>query len=248
VTIAPQSPRKSPARTDVVLVPGLGLRAESWAPTVQALHEAGVVDPARTTTALLRGYGRPALRGDPLTPADLASHLLDQVGSGPVVLMALSAGCQVAAHAALQAPDRVTALVLVGPTTDPRGDTWPRLVRRWLATARHESPRQVPALVRQYRRTGLRSMARAMDAARSDRIEAVLPLLGCPVLLLRGQHDAIAPPDWLGLLAGGTDPAASGATPHRHRGTVAGGAHMVPWTHGAAVARLVADFLGQGVC
>jgi pimeloyl-ACP methyl ester carboxylesterase len=180
------------------------------------------------------------VHGDSLAPADLASRLLTQVAPAPVVLVALSAGCQVAAHAALQAPDRVRALVLIGPTTDPRGSTWPRLVLRWLATARHESPRQVPALVRQYRRTGLRSMARAMHAARSDRIEAVLPRLACPVLLLRGQHDAIAPSDWLELLTGG-------ATPARDRRTVAGGAHMVPWTHGATVARLVADFLERRV-
>jgi pimeloyl-ACP methyl ester carboxylesterase len=186
---------------------------------------------------LLPGYGLPASRGESLGPAVLAHRLLHQLPADPVVLVALSAGCQVATHAALQAPDRVRALVLIGPTTDPRGATWPRLVRRWLATARHESPRQVPALVRQYRRTGLRSMARAMDAARADRIEAVLPLVGCPVLLLRGRHDAVAPADWLDRLAAGEAGTA----------TVPGAAHMVPWTHGAAVARLVTDFLGLRV-
>jgi hypothetical protein len=29
-----------------------------------------------------------------------------------------------------------------------------------------------------------------MDAARRDRIEDVVPLLACPVLVLRGKHDA----------------------------------------------------------
>lgn len=223
VSAPPQPPR-------LVLVPGLGLGSESWAPTLRALHGVGIVDPCRTTTALLPGYGRPAARGHSLAPADLAAGLLDQVASGPVVLVALSAGCQVAAHAALQGGDRVSALVLVGPTTDPRAATWPRLVRRWLATARHESPRQVPTLARQYRRTGLRSMARAMDAARRDRIEDVLTSLGCPVLTLRGRHDAIAPVTWLDRLPGDS-------------AVVAGGAHMVPWTHGEEVGELIADFL-----
>ena len=139
-------------------------------------------------------------------------------------------------------------MVLVGPTTDPRGGTWPRLVARWLATAVHESLRQVPALLRQYRRTGLRSMTRAMDAARTDRIEAVLPLLGVPVLLVRGEHDAIAPAAWLAQLAAGTDTGTGAGTGERpvaprHHDTVAGGAHMVTWTHGPQLAQVVADFL-----
>jgi pimeloyl-ACP methyl ester carboxylesterase len=245
MTTTRQHPRPSPAPTPVVLVPGLGLGAESWAPTARALQEAGASE-AGTTTVLLPGYGRPAPRGEPLGPAVLAHELLDQLPPVPVVLVALSAGCQVAAHATLQAPDRVRALVLIGPTTDPRAATWPRLVRRWLATARHESPRQVPALVRQYRRTGPRSMARAMDAARADRIEEVLPLVGCPVLLLRGRHDAIAPPDWLDRLASG-NAGDVGDVGDVATDAVAGGAHLVPWTHGAAVARLVADFLALRV-
>jgi pimeloyl-ACP methyl ester carboxylesterase len=209
---------------------------------VRALGAAGAVDPDLTTTALLSGYGRPAGRGESLAPADLAAAVLAQAGPGPFVVIALSAGCQVAAHVALQAPDRVAALVLVGPTTDPRGATWPRLIRRWLATARHESPRQLPVLLRQYRRTGLRSMARAMDAARRDRIETLLPLLACPVLTLAGRHDAIAPADWLDLLTP-TGPGADPGAPARRHDRLGSGAHMVPWTHGAAVAERVGEFL-----
>ena len=40
--------------------------------------------------------------------------MLDRSAPGPCVLVALSAGCQVAAHLALRAPDRVAALVLIG--------------------------------------------------------------------------------------------------------------------------------------
>jgi pimeloyl-ACP methyl ester carboxylesterase len=212
---------------------------------VRALGAQGALAPGRTTTTLLSGYGRPARWGASLAPADLAAEVLAQVGAGPFVVVALSAGCQVAAHVALQAPDRVASLVLIGPTTDPRAATWPRLVRRWLSTARHESPRQLPVLLRQYRRTGLRSMVRAMDAARRDRIESVLPLLACPVLTLSGRHDAIAPADWLVHLTEPADRVTDGSTPTRRHHRLGSGAHLVPWTHGAEVARLVGDFLAR---
>ena len=42
------------------------------------------------------------------------------------VLIGHSSSCQVVAHAGALAPERVTGLLLVGPTTDPRAATWPR--------------------------------------------------------------------------------------------------------------------------
>lgn len=51
------------------------------------------------------------------------------------------------AHAAALAPDRAAALVLAGPTTDPRSAGWARLVGRWSVTAALEPAWQVPSLV-----------------------------------------------------------------------------------------------------
>ena len=140
-----------------------------------------------------------------------------------------------AAHAAGAYGAAVAGLVLVGPTTDPRAGSWPGLARRWLRTAAHEDPRQVPRLVAQYRRTGLGSMARGMDAARRDDLPAVLEALrgerGLPVLVLRGRQDRICPQDWAETLAAWCV-------------TLAGGAHMVPTTHGDAVALAVDRFMG----
>jgi pimeloyl-ACP methyl ester carboxylesterase len=217
----------------LLLVPGLGLDGQAWRPTVEA------VSPSRTATVItLPGYGLRAHRDQDLRPASLAEQLLDRLrGWGPApVLLGHSASCQVAAHAARTAPERVGALVLVGPTTDPAAGTWPRLVRRWLATARHEDPRQLPALVRQYSRTGLPTMARAMDAALRDRIDRTLLSVDCPVLVLRGRHDRICPPGWADALTSGWAP--------RTARTVPAGAHMVPLTHGSLVAQSVEHFLG----
>lgn len=216
----------------LVVLPGLGLGAEAWAPTLQWLRDgAAILRP-------LPGYGRPARRGTDLHPRALAEQLMADLADvvGPVVVLGHSASCQVAAHLVAMRPAWVSGLVLVGPTTDPRAATWPRLAARWMATVRHETPRQVPALVRQYRRTTLGAMLRSMEAARSDLITDTLGNVSVPVLVVRGRHDRICPEDFGASVAG------------RGNGggelvTLGAGAHMVPLTHGRAVAAVIDDFL-----
>ncbi|WP_345893734.1 alpha/beta fold hydrolase [Nocardioides sp. TF02-7] len=187
--------------------------------------------------AALPGYGRPAA-GQDLRPRALAERVLACSGDAArVVLAGHSASCQVVAHAAALAPGRVRGLVLVGPTTDPRAASWPRLAGRWLRTAAHETPRQAPALARQYHRTTLRTMARAMDAARHDRIDRTLTGVDGRLLVVRGRHDRICRADWGGSLV---DPAAGGRLV-----TLPAGGHMVPHTHGGLVAPVVDALVGE---
>ncbi|HKT84061.1 MAG TPA: alpha/beta hydrolase [Solirubrobacterales bacterium] len=66
----------------------------------------GESDPAPATA----GYGYPEL------VADLAAVIDDQVGKGPVVLAGHSMGAHTAVSFALRSPDRVRALIAIGPT------------------------------------------------------------------------------------------------------------------------------------
>jgi pimeloyl-ACP methyl ester carboxylesterase len=233
--LSPPSVRRLPAPggTRVVGVPGLGLSVDVPARTLSRLGPVGSVAVA------LPGYGEPARRGAPRTPADLAVRLLERLADlrvPPAVLMGHSASCQVVAHAAALAPDRVTALVLVGPTTDPRAAGWAGLAGRWLRTAGHERPTQLPRLVRDYTHSGLVAMGRAMDAARRDRIDRVLPALSCPVVVVRGRHDRIAPADWVADLAA--------RAPDGRVRTLPAGAHMVPLTHPGLLAPVLRELTG----
>ena len=106
---------------------------------------------------------------------------------------------------------------------------------RWLGTAAREDPRQLPALLALYTRTGLGSMRRGMDAARRDRIDAGMARVACPVLVLRGPHDRLCPSDWVESLAAGTGQGTSR--------TLASGAHMVPFTRGRLVAEQLDAFV-----
>lgn len=212
---------------DVVLVPGLGLGPEAWAPTATRLERSW-------TVLTLPGFGRPA-RGADLRPLALAEQVLETLGDGPpVVLGGHSASCQIVAHVATLAPERVRGLLLAGPTTDPRAASWPGLVLRWLRTAGHETPRQLPSLVRQYARTTLWSAGRAMEQARHDRIDKTLADGDVEVLVVRGRNDRICPQDWAARVA--SRPMAGAVE------TLPVGGHMVPLTHGPLVAPLLEGF------
>jgi pimeloyl-ACP methyl ester carboxylesterase len=126
-------------------------------------------------------------------------------------------------------------MILIGPTTDPRAARWSRLAVRWLRTAVWERPGQVPVLARDYHRTGLLGMGRAMDAARRHRIDRALTTVSCPVLVVRGRHDRIAPADWVAALGE--------LAPQGRAVTLPAGAHMVPITHTTALAAEMEAFL-----
>jgi pimeloyl-ACP methyl ester carboxylesterase len=221
----------------VVAVPGLGLSVDGWRGpglVIAGLRETGFAAVA------LPAHGLPARRGEPLDPATSAGRLLarlDELGAGRVALLGHSASCQVVAEAARREPERVAALVLVGPTTDPRAPTWPRLAARWLATAAHERLGQIPLLVRDYGHSGLVTFARAMDDARRHPLAPVVAELDHPVLLVRGQHDRIAPAAWLDDLVA--------RRPGIEAVTLPAGGHMVPITHPHDLAAAVVPFLAR---
>jgi pimeloyl-ACP methyl ester carboxylesterase len=216
----------------LVCVPGLGLEEDAWAPTIVALGNQEAVVQA------LPGYGRRPTRDDDLAPGALGARVAAGLAAvdGPAVLLGHSASCQVVVHAAALVPHRVVGVVLVGPTTDQRAASWPRLVARWLRTAAWEPPWQVPLLARSYRRTGLGWMSRAMDAARRDDLQVPLATLDCPVLVVRGRHDRICPDDWARALV-------AVAPPGSRAVTLTLGAHMVPLTRGELLADAVQEFL-----
>ena len=230
-----------PAPIALLTLPGLGLGPESWQPTVDHLTPSGRLTGGGTAHVRVSpGYGEPARVGDDLAPAALAARVLASLpaDAGRLVVLGHSAGAQLAAHVAALDPARVVGLILVGPSTDVRAATWPRLVQRWLPTAWREPKRQVPVLTRQYLRSTVPAMARAMEAARHDSILTTLGPVTAPVLVIRGPHDHISPADWALAVAAEGGPGSRAVT-------LAAGAHMVPFTHGHLVAAEVSDFLSD---
>ena len=217
----------------LLCVPGVGLDDRAWRPTLDALRARGSLAPA--VVALLPGYGRRPTDRDDLRPSALGALLAERwlaEVSAPIMVVGHSASCQIVAHATALLPDKVSSVVLVGPTTDPRAAGWSRIAERWLRTALWERPGQVPLLVRTYSRTGLLWILRAMDAARREDTRASLRDVGCPVVVARGRHDRICPQDWAAELVAEAPPGSTTVTLDR-------GAHMVPLTHGAELAAVL---------
>lgn len=110
--------------TNFLLLHGLGANAFSWRPVTATLAEVG------TVIAFDRpGFGlteRPlSWEGEnPYSLAgqvELALALLDKLELDSAILVAHSAGAQVALSLALEHPERVEGLVLVAPTVDTAG-------------------------------------------------------------------------------------------------------------------------------
>ena len=206
----------------VVVVPGLGLDERSWS---------GVLDrlPASVPATVLHlpGMGR----GKPVPPLEtLAGEVRSRLGDGPVVLAGHSQSCQVVVAVA-QWDARVAAVVLLGPTTDPRLRRLSGLVAAWVRTAVGEPWWQVPRILAQWLHTGPRAMRALWRRAAPDRIELRLPAVAVPVTVVRGTRDALCRTDWASSLAA--------AAPRGRLVEIPRAAHMTPQTHPAEVAAIL---------
>jgi pimeloyl-ACP methyl ester carboxylesterase len=206
-----------------VLVPGLGLDERSSRRLRSRI-------PA--TVVRLPGMG---LAG-PVPPLEtLAGRLLDRLGEGPVVLVGHSQSCQVVAVAAAK-DGRVAAVVLLGPTTDPRLRSRRDLARRWLRTALAEPWWQVPLIAAQWWHTGPRTMAALWRVAAPDDTDRRLRDVRVPVTVVRGTRDRLCDHDWAARLAA--------AAPRGRLVELAGAAHLTVQTHPGEVAALLREAAG----
>lgn len=217
------SPQPTARGTVAVLVPGLGLDTRAWAAVRARLGGSSLV-------VTLPSLGRRAGRGRDLHVEQQSRRLLAELPPRvDVILVGHSAACPVVVDAAARSP-RVVGLVLVGPVTDPRARTWPRMVLRWVGTAVHERLWELPVLVPQYRSTGPGAMLRGMTRVRRYRTDVGVSSLSVPTVVLRGQRDRIASAQWCADVA---DTAGAELV------TVPRAAHMLPLTHPHVIAEAV---------
>ena len=213
-----------------VLLHGLAVSHRYLMPTAEAL-------PGPVYVPDLPGFGlsaRPARALDPEQHADAVAAWMDSDGLSGAYLLGNSFGCQVAVEVAVRRPDLASALVLVGPTVDPAAPTAAGQALRRLRDLAHEDLRQGRIIAADVRDAGPGRVLATLRHSVRHHIERRLPLVQAPVLVLRGEHDPIAPDRWTAQVADLVPAGTADVVPRA--------AHNAITTAGARVAALAVAF------
>lgn len=152
----------------------------------------------------LAGRGASDAPKNRMTPEDHADHLaawIAHVGLERVALLGNSMGCQIAVETAVRHPDRVSHLVLQGPTTDAAARSLPRQLVRLVIDGTREPASLGPIEVVDWFRAGVREAVHQVQFTVGHRIEERLPHVACPTLVVRGARDAVVPRGWAARVA-----------------------------------------------
>lgn len=219
------------------------------APVLILVHGAGVssryLSPSLVTLARwfrvlapdLPGFGRSSKPPGALDVDELADALvdwMDAVGIPRATLLGNSVGCQVIASVAGRRPDRVRALVMLGPTMDPGAPSLLGQGVRWVRAAFVEPPSLLLVLVLEYFDSGPLRFLRTTRAALRDRLEDRIPNVAAPALVVRGGRDPIVSAGWTRRVAKGL--------PRGRLVVIPQGGHALPYDSPRAVARVVHAF------
>lgn len=188
----------------------------------------------------LPGFGRSAAPPTALDIGGLAESLslwMTTSGIDRAVLIANSLGCQTTCELAARRSQQVESLVLIGPTTDSSARNPMRQLVRWLRNAPREPPSLALIIARDYWAAGLRRPLQTFRASLRDDLEAKLPEIAAPTLIIRGERDAIAPQEWVKRVAS--------LLPDSECAVVAGAAHTANYSSPSAVAALVERYLDR---
>lgn len=216
----------------VVLVHGIGVSERYFRPLAAEL-----ATDRRVLVPDLPGFGRsrtPRPRRVPTVP-DLARVVLGVLrrrGVRRAVLVGHSMGAQVVAEAALQAPDLVERVVLVGPVVDPAAPTVAGQAWRLARDGLHEPARANAVVVTDYLRAGPRWYAAVLPQMFAYDTRAAVTELAAEVVVVRGRDDRVCSREWGRSLA---DAAPRGALRE-----VPGG-HVAMATASDAIARWARD-------
>jgi 2-hydroxy-6-oxonona-2,4-dienedioate hydrolase len=218
----------------VVLVHGLGVSSRYFGPLADRLS-----GQMRVIAPDLPGWGgsdRPVVALDIGSAADALTEIIGEKLDSPT-LVANSLGCQFVIELALRRPDLVGALVLISPTVDPRYRSPARQALTLAVDWTREPAGLWPIIVRDYWAMGPRRLVASALLALGDRIEDKLPRLTAPVLVLRGDRDAITTRNWAESCAR--------FAPDGRFVAIRGATHAAHFSHPEQVARLVLSFVSE---
>jgi pimeloyl-ACP methyl ester carboxylesterase len=217
----------APGERAFLLVAGLGIAATYYERLAPHLNENGPVHALD-----LPGFaGVPRFRGAVSIEryADAVEKVIEDLGLVDPVLVGHSMGTQVVTEVAARRPD-ISDLVLISPVVDSRARTVRQSAFRFLRSTLHE-----PAAVRwhgitAYALCGWHWFSKVLPRMIAFPIEERAAHVEARTLIVRGEHDAMVPRDWVRRLAR--------VFPYAVLREVVDGAHSVMHAQADAVARL----------
>lgn len=181
-----------------LLVHGIGMGHRYWSDLADSLAREG-----RVLALDLPGFGEAPEPERPQTMSEAGAYLAELIeaeglggADAPVVLVGHSMGTQIVAETAAQRPDLVASVVLIAPTVNPRERS--ALVQgiRLLGDPSLTRPKVVALGIHSYLQAGPRWYFKKLGQMLDHRIELVLPDVAAPTLVVRGEHDHLAPRPW----------------------------------------------------
>ncbi|HEX5759708.1 MAG TPA: alpha/beta hydrolase [Thermoanaerobaculia bacterium] len=243
--------RGDPAGETLLLLHGYGESWRSWEPVLPLLPpDLRVVAPS------LRGHGDSDKPGCCYRQQDFVADalaLLDTLGVERATWVGFSMGSLVAHQAAVESPDRVARLVLVGTAPSVAGDAGTRqfaaalaalrepLDMEWLRDYHRASaagalpPALLETMAAESRKMPLRVWRAALAGMLAEDHAASLGTIRAPTLLIWGEEDSLLSPEERERMARGL-PAA--------RLVFQGRGHAVHWEDPERFARELVRFLG----
>ena len=174
-----------------VLLHGIGMGRSVYTDFVERLQ-------GRVIAVDLPGFGEAPEPERTLTMArhaDLVAAWLRHARVHDAVIIGHSMGSQIAAELGARHPDLVAGLVLAGPTVDSTGRSIRVQASLLLRDLIGERPQVLWRGAREYLRGGP-NLLRKMRATITHEPEQAYDRVRCPVLVLRGERDPLAPDDW----------------------------------------------------
>jgi pimeloyl-ACP methyl ester carboxylesterase len=233
--VAYRSGTESTTKPTVVLLHGIGMTHrtfEDLQPLLAAEFSVISLD--------LPGFGVARKPPKPFAVDDHAQAVdeaLDRLGVGMRLLVGHSMGCQFAVEQAILHPDEVAGIVLVAPVVDSERRNLPAQARDLAVDTFREPLRANARVLVDYAKCGLPWYLVTLKAMFDYDTEAQLGLVGCDVVVVRGEHDPVARDAWCRRLVG--------VAAHGSLVTVPGKAHVVPLTAPRAVVDAVRTLLRE---
>lgn len=181
-----------------VLVHGIGASSVYFRPLAEELAKH-----SRVFLLELPGHGKNLEPKRPLSMGEFAEaawRAFDRFEAGQPTIVGHSMGCQVAVEMGIQRQGR-ERVALLAPTVNTAEHSVPLQGLRLLQDTLRE-PWDVNGIItRDYLRCGVPWWLKTLHEMMAHRIEERIGLLEREVLIVGGERDPIAPPDWLHRLA-----------------------------------------------